>query len=694
MSKALIIAEKPSLAKNIAAAIVPTPKWVTVDAKKHTGYYENDSFIVMYSYGHLLEEKDAEEYDPNLKKWSVGDLPIIPAQFERRPKDDSGSKAQLALIKKMVHSSSVNRIVNAGDSDREGEIIVRNILEYCENKKPVYRLWMPDQTIRTIQNELAGMRKDSEYDNLAEEGYARTYIDWLYGINLTRLASVKSSKLLRVGRVTSPIVMAIYEREMEIRNFNIEKYYVPVHDKDGLKLTSEKKCDTAVESNIICDRYNRLPLKVVDKTTERETVTRPKLFALSDLQNAMGKKYKMTPKDTLDVLQSLYEAGYVTYPRTNSNYMAEEEKDKAKDIISAIKTHLGNDYAGIEFRDSKSIFNNKEIEAHSAITPTYKVPSPQQLDGTQWKVYATILNRFAAVFCKEDRIIDRTTIKITNGEEDFAVSGFMTVSKGFALFEPAKDEESLPNINKGDIIEPAFNTVEKETTPPKHYTVTTLNEYLKHPYSKSEKKDLSDAVEKEILDDVELGTEATRAGLIDAAIKSTYITLDNNKYGITKLGEYYCETLNTLGIDMQKERTLNLSIQLKAIYRGKSNIKTAMEEAKEDIESIIDTGKSIKEVKQMDREVFCACPKCGGTVYENKMSWSCADRNCGCAIFKNDFFFNRFGKQMTAALAKSLMVRKYADVKGFTSQKTGKKFDARVIADFSGKYVQYKLEFR
>lgn len=693
MPKALIIAEKPSLAKNIAAAITPRPQWVSVDAKNHTGYYENDEYRVTYAFGHLLELKNAEEYNAELKKWSLDTLPIIPEKFEYTPKGDSGVMQQLSLIKKLINDKTTTRIVHAGDAGREGEIIVRNILNYCGNIKPVYRLWMPDQTPKTIQNELKSMKLDSEYDNLAEEGYARTYIDWLYGINLTRLASIKANKLLRVGRVTSPIISAIYAREKAIEAFKPTKYYVPEHERDDLKLSSANKYDTPQESDDTCSRYNTLPLTVTEKKVKKEMMARPKLLALSDLQTLAGKKHKMTPKETLDILQTLYEAGYVTYPRTNSNNMSENEKDKAKDIIAAVQSQLGAQYAGIAFRDDKAIFDNAGIEDHSAITPTDKVPQPSSLSDDQFKVYSIILNRFAAAFCKEDYVLERTNVTISNGEEDFTVNGDVVVQEGYTKFEPQKCEQELPVLNKGDVIEPAFKTTEKETQPPKHYTVGTLNEYLKHPYSQNEKKDLKGTVDKDIIDAIELGTEATRAGLIDAAIKSEYITLEKNKYGITPLGCYYCETLETLEMDMTKERTLNLSIDLKKIYKRKSTITEAMQDARDDVQSFIETGKFIKDVKQMDREPFCTCPVCGGPVYETKSSWSCADRNCNRAIFKNDFFFAKFQKPMTAAIAKSLLVKKYVNVKGLTSAKTGKKFDAKVVADFSDKYVKYKLEF-
>lgn len=702
--KSLIIAEKPSLARNICAAITPAPKWVPGSAK-NTGYYENDDYIVAYAFGHLLQLNDAEDYDEAWKSWSVDTLPIIPAEFIYKNSGDAGAKAQLTLLKKAIARKDVDKVVNAGDSDREGEIIVRNILHYAGCKKPVYRLWMPDQTPKTIKAELASMKLDSVYDNLAAEGYARTFIDWLYGINLTRLATKKAGTLLRVGRVTSPIVVAICERERAIRNFVPVKYYVGIHDEDGLKLASKIKHDKPVDADAMCNRYNGLPTVVEDIVSSRKVFPRPKLFALSDLQGAAGRAFKFTPKKTLDVLQKLYEDGYCSYPRTNSRYMAEAEKQKAADIIDAIQKAMG--VTGIAFRNTKEIFDDSKIESHSAITPTYKIPNLSALTQDQQNLYTMILNRFMAAFCIEDYAADRTEMIIGNGEETFKLTGDVIITKGYTVFEPAnKKEATLPNLKKGDAITPKFKSVEKETTPPDHYNADSLNAYLKNPYSKDEKQNLSDEDEEaaEVISEVELGTEATRAGLIDGAIKSGYITLYKNKYGITDEGEYYVDSLGRLGIDMTKSRTLNLSKSLKAVYKGQKSVDAVVQDAAADLTDIVAFGAEQKDTAAvntkkgengMEQKVLCKCPVCGKSIVETPKAWSCEDRACGCVIFKEDNFFARQKKKMTATLAKSLFTKGYADVEGLVSARTGKAYNARVKVSFDQvpRYPKYELSF-
>lgn len=706
--KALIIAEKPSLAKNIKAAIEmksPAMKWVAGSAK-NSGSWENDDFIVTYAFGHLLQLNDAEDYNDDYKKWDVDTLPIIPPAFKYKQSGDAGAKAQLRLLKTLIARKDVDRVVNAGDSDREGEIIIRNILDYAGCKKPVYRLWMPDQTPKTIQAELAAMRLDSVYDNLANEGYARTFIDWLYGINLTRLATKKAGTLLRVGRVTSPIIAVICERERAIRNFVPVKYYIGVHDEDGVKLASKIKHDKRPDADAMCTRYNGLRTTVEDIASAKKVFPRPKLFALSDLQGVAGKTLKFTPKRTLDVLQKLYEDGYCSYPRTNSRYMAEAEKQKASDIIDAICKQMG--VTGIAFRNSKEIFDDSKIESHSAITPTYKIPVLSSLPQDQQQLYTLILNRFMAAFCTEDYAVNRTEMIIGNGEEQFKLTGDVIITKGYTVFEPVnKKDGTLPNLQKGDVINPKFKVVEKETTPPDHYNADTLNAYLKNPYSKDEKQSLSDEDEEaaEVISEVELGTEATRAGLIDGAIKSGYITLEKNRYGITAQGEYYVDSLSRLGIDMTKARTLNLSKSLKAVYKGQKSVSAIVDDAATDLSDIVRFGaqqsdsastNTVKGENGVEQAVLCKCPVCGKNIVENAKAYSCEDRACGCVIFKEDKFFDRQKKKMTKTIAKSLFTKGYADVDGLVSARTGKAYNARVKVSFpeqAPRYPQYALDF-
>ena len=437
-SMILIIAEKPSLARNIVSAIG--------NMKKKDGYYENDTYLVSWAFGHLFSLADIEDYECSgtETKWKMDNLPCFPKKFKFNLKRnnnkevDSGVQKQFQILKSLCNKEEVTSIVNAGDSDREGEIIVRLIIENASVKeKDIFRLWLPDQTATTILEELKNMKKDSEYDTLANEGFARMYIDWLYGVNLTRYATLKTGTLLRVGRVIIPIVKAIYDRDMAIRNFKPEKYYGIVSNEETngekVELNSKEKFSFKEKEKALtlCEKYNEIPAIVQDKKIKKDTMNPPKLYSLTKLQNYLGKKYKIPMNKSLQIVQNLYENGYITYPRTNSEYLAVREKDKIKSILSTIKK-IGYP---VVFKDKKTIFDDAKIESHSAITPTYKIPDKKILTEDEFLIYQTIFKRFVAVFCKEECCVEKTEIKISmEGEEEFSLKGTIIKVPGWTKF--------------------------------------------------------------------------------------------------------------------------------------------------------------------------------------------------------------------------------------------------------------------
>ena len=437
----LIIAEKPSLARNIIAGIGEK-------MTKMNGYYEGSDYLVTWAFGHLFSLCDVEDYDenpPEKKRWTMDNLPCFPEQFRFKiKKDDSKQTDTAALrqfeqIRSLCNRPDVDTIVNAGDADREGEIIVRLCVEnaHAENKK-FLRLWLPDQTPETVSSALADMKDEREYQNLADEGFARTYIDWLYGVNLTRYATLKTGKLLRVGRVIIPIVKAIYDRDMAIRNFVPELYYGIVSQEttggESVELISKKKFakDERDKAQALCDQYNASKAIVTDKKRKKDTLSPGKLYSLSKLQNMLGKKYKMPMTESLEIIQGLYENGYVTYPRTNSEYLATAEKDKMRKILE----NVGKLGYPVKFKDKKTIFDDSKIESHSALTPTYKIPAKGILTEKENQVYSAIMRRFVAVFCAEECIAEKTEIKIdVGGFEEFILKGTVILEPGWTKYD-------------------------------------------------------------------------------------------------------------------------------------------------------------------------------------------------------------------------------------------------------------------
>lgn len=721
----LIIAEKPSLAKNIMLAI-GSGKF-----NRQDGYFESPDYLVTWAFGHLFGLLDIEEYNPQPAAegektgWTLDGLPFRPHEFKfdlrkdpRTHKVDPGVRKQFGVIKTLCARKDVECVVNAGDSDREGEIIIRIILHEAKNTKPVKRLWMPDQTPQTIMSGLRDLEDDSSYDSLADEGYARTYIDWLYGVNLTRLATLKSGTLLRVGRVIIPIVKAIYDRDMAIRNFVPKKYWglVSKAETNGqeIELTSKQTFEYGQRSlaESQCETYNLAGATVKDVTTERKPIQPGKLYSLSKLQGVLGKKFKMSPKQSLAIVQDLYEAGYVTYPRTNSEYLATAERGKINTILDKLKAE---GYKVIAKDVKKSIYDDSKVESHSALTPTGKLAKESDLKPDEWKVYSTILNRFLAVFCSEDCLVDRTTItiEINRGLETFKLKGDVFISKGWMQYDDVgRSDKILPKLSKGDTVNIDFQPAEKETTPPKHYTVDTLNKFLKNPFKKQaaaaheedesgegegESNAESDAQEYQaIFEGVEIGTEATRTSIIENAINTKYIALKNNVYTILPGGEYLIESLHKLGIDMDKEKTAELGRVLKRVYRGELSIEDSVTSAFMQVRNAFTASHGVTldkaDLPGDEKKVLGQCPKCGSDVVERDKLFGCSNKDCKFGIWKDNRGLAALGHKPTARMVKAMLSGKRILLQGCISRKTGKRFDCFLIPDFSGESFEFKIE--
>lgn len=684
-----IIAEKPSLARNIVAGIG--------EMKKKNGYFENSEYIVTWAFGHLFSLCDIEDYSPlhsESRKWTLDNLPCFPDKFRFRlkkddkGKEDDGVKKQFETIKALLNRKDVDKIVNAGDSDREGEIIVRLCVNNAlSENKPFYRLWLPDQTPQTVSKALSEMKEEKEYENLANEGFSRTYIDWLYGVNLTRYASIKTGTLLRVGRVIIPIVKAIYDRDIEIENFKPEIYYALVSkaktNGEVIELTSKYKFSAAEKAKAerCCERMNVLEAVVTDKKSKKEILFPGKLYSLTKLQNFLGKKYKMPMEKSLSIVQKLYENGYVSYPRTNSEYLATNEKDKVKQIISGVKK-LGYP---VVFKDKKTIFDDSKIESHSALTPTYKIPDKGSLNDDEFTVYSAILRRFVAIFCEEECYIEKSELTISlGGKEDYSIKGSMILTEGWTKYDGGeKKDKMLPKLEKGDKVNVDFHPEEKQTQPPKHYTIETLNNYLKNPFKDDKTSDENDDEDyKAIFKGLELGTEATRTGIIDNAKKSGYISLKKDVYFIENGGKYLIEQLSDMNISMDKYKTSRLGQALKKVYHGEMTIDESVKMAENEIRQVFETDKNAGSGFYGD--VIGKCPKCGKNVARGRYSYACEDFPDKC-----DFKINLriLGCPVPKEQAAKLLTNGKTDKMNFTSLKTGKVFSSSLKLDENKKIV-------
>ena len=677
--KKLIIAEKPSLARNIASAL-------NIRVNKE-GYMENKKYIVSWAFGHLFKLRDVDGYVGEKRKWSEVKLPFFPEKFEFDLKNDLGIKKQYKILKNLINSKEVDEIVNAGDADREGQIIVDIIINTIKTNKKIKRLWLPEQTEETIRKAINNLEDNFKYRNLHNEGLARTYMDWLMGINLTRYISLKANTLFPFGRVLIPVVKYIYDRDLTIKNFIPEKYFT---------IESETMCNGTLLKLIYNKKYNLLELEkaksysyelnrnkgIVKDITEKEIILNPpKLFSLSKLQSKLSKENKISFAKSLEIIQKLYEKGFITYPRTNTEYLAEEEKDKVKELIK-----LYSDYE-LEFKDNKKIFDSSKIESHSAVMPTLKIPDMNSLNLEEKIIFETIRNRFISNFLKEQTIVNQTEIEIAVRNEIFNLKGKSVKQKGFLKHENQKIDNKLPYFEISQEIDIDFKVVDKLTVSPKKVTEENLSNYLKNPFRKEKKQEDEDDTQeyREIMKGVEIGTEATRTGIIENAKKYGYITSEKQNFSITEKGIKLIELLDLLHINLYVEKNVEFSMLQKDIYNNRKNISDIIEKTKSELQNIINQDVEVEKFEK-EMEVIGKCPKCNSNIYENSKSYYCSNYKNGCktSLWKEA---NYFGQKIKISKDNAKKLLSGEQVVFKIKSKSGKEYNVHFGIEINGDYL-------
>lgn len=658
---------------------------------KNKDYFENQDYIITSLFGHILELYKMDDYNKEYKQWNIEDLPFFPEKFEWKLKNQKGIKERYNLIEKLILRDDVDTIINCGDNDREGEVLVNNIIYYIFKKKKiekhVKRILLPDLAQSTIKNELEHLRDIKQTENWYKEGLARTYVDWLYGINFSRFVSIKTSATFPVGRVIVPTVKFIYDREMEIKNFKEKKYFqiegviskgneeIKIEFAEKYEFEKEKQLEVKNTVEKIIEDLQKHNTKVTN-IEEKESIKKPKkLFSLKTIQNYMFSKYKINLSKTLEYAQTLYEKTYTTYPRTNSEYLTEEEKNKIEQIIKKINE---KENIGLVMKDSKRIFDSNKVESHSAIIITGNIPKAEELTEDENKLYNAIKNRFCANFCNEDCIIKEQMIKIQVEDTDYksSLKGTTIKQQGYLKFENDLNEKAIPKFEEGEILNIKFNIVEKKTNPPTRVIEAELNNFYENPFKKQEQEETTDEDYIAILKGAEIGTPATRAGIIEKVKQDGYITNSKNNLVITDKGIKLIEVLDQLEINLYKEKTVEIGQLLKNIFNNKNTIDDVLNKVKEEVRQGIKKEKEI-EIFSSTKETIGYCPICNGTLKENQKSYYCENwKECGFSIWKQ---FS--GKKLSATLIKELLEKGYTKkLNGFKS-KNGKNFDARLILE-------------
>ena len=685
----LVIAEKPS----VGAAI---GKVLGASSRKD-GYLEGNNYIVSWCVGHLVGLADASSYDERFAKWRYSDLPIVPDEwlFEV-PKD---KQKQFKVLCDLMRDKRVTELVCATDAGREGELIFRLVYKKAGCTKPFKRLWISSLEDSAIREGFAHLRDSGDYDRLYEAALARSKADWIVGINGTRLFSTLYHKKLVVGRVQTPTLAMLVEREGKITTFHKEKYFNVHIGKDNLTADLEK-VKTEDEAKAIAAACNKKQAVVSSLKKETKTVNPPKLYDLTTLQREANRYYGFTAQQTLDLVQSLYEKKLLTYPRTDSQFITEDMESTARHVIGIVSRKLPLFEGRIHEPDIGRITNNAKVTDHHAIIPTVQLEKQDltELPESEQKIIRLIAMRLLSA-TGEKHIYDETSVTLTCEGYEFKAKGKTVVQDGWKSVERCfketlkskeKDEpeRSLPSLNEKDILSSVDASVtEHYTSPPKPYTEDSLLSAMET------------AGNAEFDDDTEkkgLGTPATRAGIIEKLVKGGFVERKGKSLVPTKDGNnLVCvlpEQITSPSMTAEWENTL-MQIErgnadadkfLSGIVGMTSDLVKAYPFLSDAEANRFDTG----------RESIGKCPRCGSPVYVGKGNYYCSNKECSFCMWEDNKFFSSKKKKLTKKIAAELLDKGWCRVTGLYTPKRPQLYDAVIrLDDTGGKYVSFKMEF-
>lgn len=714
----VIIAEKPSVAKNIADALnIKT---------RRDGYFEGKEYLITWAFGHLLQLYDAKDYDEKMKGWKLEKFPFIPLNFKYKIKNqannkniiDKGAQKQINIIKSLIERENVDGVISATDFDREGQIIGDEIFSYLEIKKPIYRLllneWTPDEVKKGMKN----LKSNEDMEFLRDAGISRQWSDWIIGINLTSVATLKyninDSKILNIGRVLLPTLKIIYDRDKEIENFKATTYYKLLANFKTEKVEEfegtyyEKNSEKFEDKNYLKRVGDLLKDKtgdIVDKKVEKKKEYAPYLFNLSNLQGHITSKYKgWTSDKVLKVAQSLYEKKFITYPRTSSSVLDESLEGRTKKVLETLKKGLPYENQ-IRFNKSKRIFDSSKVESHSAITPTYIKPS--KLTRDEEIVYTAIKNRFIMQFMPIAEFEEtKITIKINdeNIKGEFISKGKVQIVEGWRIVEKIDTKDTiLPLVEikqKVDVVSDKIKSVTKK--PPKHHTEKTLLRVMETCGKSFKDEENSEEMMNAILSGFSIGTAATRADTIKKLKDIGYIETKGKSLICTKLGRTLVEIFPVKEL-LDLEYTGKLEKTLSDIEKGKFEKNEFMdliyEFTNKSVELIKNDNSMLNKIKinlPKGVERLGKCPQCGNPVIEGNKGYGCSNWRSGCRfiIWKNDKYIQSFGKKVTKDMVKILLEKGRVGFRNLKSKK-GNVFTACFTYEKNKEkgYYSWKMHF-
>ena len=689
----LVIAEKPSVAQSLAAVIGA--------AARKDGYLEGNGWRVSWCVGHLAGLADADAYNPDYAKWRYDDLPILPDHWQMVVGKDK--KKQFDVLKQMMNAPDVTEVVNACDAGREGELIFRSVYELAGCQKPMKRLWISSMEDSAIREGFASLHPGADYDGLRDAALCRAKADWLVGINATRLFSVLYHRTLNIGRVMSPTLALIVQREAEIDTFKPVPFYTVTLELPGFSVSGERMADKAAAQQLktACQGAAATVKKVERKDKSEKP---PALYDLTTLQRDANRLLGYTAQQTLDYLQNLYEKKLCTYPRTDSRYLTSDMAASLPELVRLTAGALPF-AAGMELVcNAAQVINDKKVTDHHAVIPTRNLQGAD-LSGLPVGEKAVLELVALRLLCAvaQPYTFTETAVVVECAGAEFTAKGRTVKQLGWRALdaayraglknaEPDKETEdkALPELSEGQTL-PLSGAAVKEgkTTPPKHFTEDTLLSAMET----AGKDDMPEDAERK-----GLGTPATRAGILEKLVSTGFLERKKSKKIVQLLPSHDAVSLITVLPEQLQSPLLTAEweYRLGEIERGELAPEDFMAGISAMLQELVRTYQVIKGTEYLftpPRVVVGRCPRCGGEVAEMQKGFFCQTESCKFAIWKNNKWWELKRKQPTKAIVTALLKDGCAHVTGLYSEKTGKTYDATVMLEDDGKYANFKLAF-
>ena len=692
MSKFLVIAEKPSVAQSYAKNLSAY--------KREDGYLEGESCIVSWCLGHLAEYAQPEEYDPKYEKWQFDDLPILPEAWKLKVSKDK--KKQFEVIKTLMNRSDVEYLVNGCDAGREGELIFQRVYVLAGCRKPVKRLWISSMEDAAIQKGFQTMKSEEEYKNLCMAAVCRAQADWLIGMNGTRAYTTRYFKRLVVGRVQTPTLAMLAERQERIEHFQKEAFYKVALTDGKLTVVSENIANEEA-AELLAALCNGSTAVVTQMKKERKKSFPPKLYDLTSLQREANRYFGYTAKRTLDMLQELYEEKLVTYPRTDSQFVTEDMKDSVEELVEKMPVLLSFVDYGQLGHGIKRVINNAKVSDHHAILPTKEVVEKGIADlPADKKNLMMLICQQLVQATGEEYLYEQTDITVKCQEHDFKARGKIPVQMGFkevekafkqlcVKAEPVEEKEKETSIPAGYEEGMRLFPVKAEktthyTSPPKPFNEDTLLAAMETAGN----KEFDSETEKK-----GLGTPATRASIIEKLVSSGYAQRKGKQILPSTEGK---ELVKVMPEYLKSAvMTAEWENQLLMMEKGQITDTQFMGEITSFVRKILEVCREIPEEErrrfQTAREVIGKCPVCGCDVFEGKQNFYCSNRQCDFALWKENRFLGSMEKNLDKKMARELLDKACTHVKGLYSKKKDMKFDADLLLTLEDGKPRFHLEF-